>query len=334
MKRILKIVKDIAFQLGDLFPNMYFIFSRAFQHEHSSVLKGISAHRKNDIKSIALSSRLRRNIHRIEKGLTTPNGKNVFAEQFIYAIVNDIELLIKYYPKDIATIKWSKDVLDEYFSIVDHTSIIRESFNKYSSIIFPVFDSSKKSGPFAYDTLIPHNISFEEFEKLCHHRHAIRWYEATMVSRELIEKCIELALQSPSACNRQPFRFLVVDDQSRVKEISKLPMGANSFSDNIPVFIFLIGDLSAYDDARDRHLIYIDGGLAAMTFVLSLETAGLSSCIINWPAIPKREEELRKNIPIKEFEQCILCISVGYPRKDVRIPYSSKRVVKEVTSYL
>jgi nitroreductase len=119
-----------------------------------------------------------------------------------------------------------------------------------------------------------------------------------------------------------------------VKEISELPMGANSFSDNIPVFIFLIGDLSAYDDARDRHLIYIDGGLAAMTFVLSLETAGLSSCIINWPAIPKREEELRKNIPIKEFEQCILCISVGYPRKDVRIPYSSKRVVKEVTSYL
>ena len=51
------------------------------------------------------------------------------------------------------------------------------------------------------------------------------------------------------------------------------------------MIIVIVGELDAYEYDRDRHLIYIDGSLAAMTFMLALETLGLSSCPINWSGV-------------------------------------------------
>src|SRR5690606_16318467 len=109
------------------------------------------------------------------------------------------------------------------------------------------------------------------------------------VARELIDRAIEVGIQAPSACNRQPFRFLILDEPELVARVAKIPMGTAGYAENIPALLVAIGQLRAFHSERDRHLIYIDTALALMGVQLALETLGLSSCSINWPAIPEKE---------------------------------------------
>ena len=106
-----------------------------------------------------------------------------------------------------------------------------------------------------------------------------------------------------------------------------------TFAEGIPSIIFLVGNLSAYESERDRHLIYIDGGLITMSFILALETLHLASCVIGWPDIELRERKLEKFIGLEKYQRCILCIAVGYPNRDVEVPYCQKRSLDEILNY-
>ena len=55
-------------------------------------------------------------------------------------------------------------------------------------------------------------MHFEDFEALQRTRESCRVYSDKPVSRELLTHLVEVAGLSPSACNSQPWRFIVVDD--------------------------------------------------------------------------------------------------------------------------
>ena len=91
--------------------------------------------------------------------------------------------------------------------------------------------------------------------------------------------------------------------------------------------------LDAYFDERDRHVIYIDASLAAMTFMLALETLGLSSCPINWQDVAEFESKIRNILQLKTIERPVMLISCGYPDKDAKVPFSEKKDLDEIRSY-
>ncbi|WP_443897986.1 nitroreductase family protein, partial [Paraprevotella clara] len=47
--------------------------------------------------------------------------------------------------------------------------------------------------------------------ELIQKRQSDRKYESRPVSREMVMKCLEAARLAPSACNSQPWKFVVVD---------------------------------------------------------------------------------------------------------------------------
>ena len=55
-------------------------------------------------------------------------------------------------------------------------------------------------------------MHFEDFEALQRTRESCRVYSDKPISRELLTHLVEVAGLSPSACNSQPWRFIVVDD--------------------------------------------------------------------------------------------------------------------------
>src|SRR5689334_20301581 len=63
-----------------------------------------------------------------------------------------------------------------------------------------------------------------------HERRSIRRYEDRPIGRDLIERIIEAGSWSPSAHNRQPWRFVVLQDFA-VKERLALAMGARLRAD-------------------------------------------------------------------------------------------------------
>lgn len=133
--------------------------------------------------------------------------------------------------------------------------------------------------------------------------------------------------------NHRPFEFLVVDDSELMKEMPRIPMIIKGYERNITMMVVTVGNLDAYFDERDRHVIYVDASLANMTFMLALETLDLSSCPINWPDIENLEKRMEKALKLQSHQRPIMCIAVGFPDPEGMVAYSEKRHIEKIRRY-
>ncbi|MEM8750435.1 MAG: nitroreductase family protein [Pseudomonadota bacterium] len=304
--------------------SLYYTFlSTYFRREQQAVLKGKAAYRRSDIAQQASSSNLRRNIHRLEKGLIMRPRRPVFAEDYIAETVSLFDRASDAGKLDNEEYKWAGDVLSDYFSVVSDSPKIAPARQRFSAIEYQ--KSSDPSTPYPSDARPQSTITFDEFKTLTAQRRSVRWYRDERVNRADIEACIEIASTAPSACNRQPYSFYIADDPQEATRLAKLAGGTGGFADNIPCLIVIIGDLSCYPEERDRHLIYIDASSASMQLMLALQTKSLSTCSINWPDIESREREMQSALGLEKHERTIMLLAVGVADPDGEIPYSQKK---------
>jgi nitroreductase len=312
----------------------YSLLSNSFYREHRAVLSGKWHFSKSKSKPGTTSYLLRRNVHRIEKGLIAKPFRDVFAKSYIVETVQLLSAQLKNHqlPDSISgEQQWAYDVLTAYFSIVGSESVIDKARSLFEKL--PVVDQKNKV-PYKRKISTKPDITFEQILELSKYRRSVRWYRQEKVPRGLVDKAIKVASYAPSACNRQPFKYLIFDNKITVSKISAIPMGTTGFSNNFPGIIVLVGDLSAYPEERDRHLIYIDGSLSAMAFMYALETLGVGSCAINWPDIREKEKEAEKVLNLKKHQRIIMFISYGYPDPEGLIPYSEKKPLSDIREYL
>jgi len=308
---------------------LYRLFSAKFDREQQAVLAGRLAYRANIGVGEKSSALLRRNTHRLEKGLSMQPRRQVFAEEFIIETASCFAQCVTADRICEQELKWAEDVLGSYFSIVTHTANIAEAYRIFAQTS-RCCDTSESgtapsSIPYQHQQIEKSHIDSDSFTALCRQRRAVRWFSEQPVRDADIDRAIEIASLAPSACNRQPFEFFVANDRELAPSIAKYAGGTSGFVDNIPCTIVVVGDLSAYPAERDRHVIYIDGSLAAMQLMLALETLGLSSCPINWPDLDVPEQKMAKRLGLKPFERPIMLIAVGYAEPDGMIPFSQKK---------
>lgn len=347
MKRFLKKIRDytIGFLikvcsksrfLSDVY---YLIFSKAFSREHQSVLAGQASYLKDLDSDQSSYYMLVRNIHRIEKGLLMKPRRNVFAKQYIEETIDSFEnVWINSKNKDDQNrqLKWFVDVFTMYFEACKGDSYINSLQIRFESILKKdqglVEPEKNLFAPYTRN-LTEKNVAFEDFFSLTRRRRSVRWFLDKKVPRDLVDKAIYAAVQSPSACNRQPFTYRIIDDEELLEEVVQLPMGTTGYAHNIPMMVISIGNLNAYFSERDRHLIYIDASLANMTFMYALETLGLSSCPINWPDIEFREKGMENLLELKKYQRPIMCMGIGYPDPNGKVAYSQKKELKSIRTY-
>lgn len=315
----------------------YLLFSTQFRREHFSVLKGKVAYHQSLIQTKNSSTLIRRNIHRLEKGLIMQPRKKSFAEDYIAETVKQLTLC--YVDLDTAELKWAFDVLTKYFSIVERTSIIDAAYQRFEVIrdsihstltqaslsgSMPFNGVSSQSVPYRYQELPQARLSFEQLYGLFQRRRSVRFYLDKPVDESLVTQAIDAASLAPSACNRQPYRFHRLHGKDAVIAAG-FAMGTTGFSHQVPYLLVVTGDLSAYPAERDRHVIYIDAALASMQLMLALDTLGLASCPINWPDIEARERLLSSFLQLPAYERPIMLIACGYADPQGGIPFSQKK---------
>lgn len=309
----------------------YLLFSSKFRREQNAVLRGKAKHIMETSGSVGNMFTLIRNIHRIEKGLLMKPRRNVFALDFIKETVDNY---ISLENNKTSQMKWAKDVLTEYFLVTGSNNVIEKQRKRFN-------DNNMGTDTLEEVKAIPYirieenkpSISFEDFYKLTKYRRSVRWFLDKKVPHDLIDKALLSANQSPSACNRQPYEFRVIDDKEKLKQVLKLPMGARGYDHNVPMVIVVVGNLDAYFDERDRHVIYIDGSLASMSLMLALETLGLSSCCINWPDVEVLEIKMEKVLSLEKHQRPIMCLAVGYPDPKGKVAFSEKKDLNQLRKY-
>ncbi|WP_079890600.1 nitroreductase family protein [Halorubrum sp. AJ67] len=312
----------------------YFYLRGSFDTEQRSLLYGQSMYSDNIKYMDDPRDELVRNIHRIEKGLSMPERRDIFADGYI---VETVEYLIRYRElvdsSSHPQVTWAIDVLNEYFEVVEYNSEIKEAKEHFKNNFGEDESVTNEKIPRSRER-VEHNIpSYENFRQLTNQRSSTRWFESTDVSDEVLDKAIEAAAQSPSACNRQSFEFKIYKQEKDIDRLTDLAIGVAGYENNIPCMVALVGKHRAYHTDRDRHIIYIDASLAAMSFQFALETLGLASCCINWPVIPKKEKEISNILGLSPDEEVVMLMAVGHPDPNKMVPYSEKKDLDDIRSY-
>jgi nitroreductase len=304
----------------------YLFLSRRFRREHRAVLAGRLAYERGLGAPLRSSPLLRRNVHRLEKGLVMRPRQPVFAEDYIEETVQELGRLGLTGGLDPIEEKWATDVLADYFGAVTDTAPVARARSRFELLVAGRREGQvPASVPRARAEGAKSDVSYEQFLALCRQRRSVRWFEQRTVPGDLVLKALDAAAQAPSACNRQPFLFRYFDRPEDAHRIAGIAMGTTGYAENVPALVVLIADLGCYPEERDRHVPYIDASLAAMQFMLALETLGLASCPINWPDIEYREREMAVALGLPWHLRPVMLIALGYPDPKGGVPFSAKK---------
>lgn len=160
-----------------------------------------------------------------------------------------------------------------------------------------------------------------DFSTLVKVRQSDRRYKPQAVEADKIDLCIEAARLAPSACNSQPWRFIVVDDEALRAEIADAAasMGMNGFVREAPVIVAVVLEKMSLTAAigsviRDKEFSLLDVGIAVSHFTLQAADLGLGTCIIGW----FNERRVRKALGIPRGKRIPLLITLGYPDSPTR----------------
>ena len=173
-----------------------------------------------------------------------------------------------------------------------------------------------------------------ELIDLINKRQSDRKYDASRdVDRELIVKCLEAARLAPSACNSQPWKFVVIDDKELLKEVKVAASGTgmNKFSAQAPVIVAVVLEKMNFTARigsviKDKEYSLLDVGIAVEHFCLQATELGLGTCIMGWFDEKKMARLLgvgKKRIP--------LLLTLGYPEGPTR--QKSRKPMEEMSSW-
>ena len=174
-----------------------------------------------------------------------------------------------------------------------------------------------------------------DFLGLVSARQSDRCYDTERpVEQEKLERILEAARLAPSACNAQPWKFVVVTDPELAQRMGKADasIGMNKFAVQAPVHIVVVEETPNFTSfiggkIKRKHFPQVDIGIAAAHIVLAAENEGLGSCMLGW----FDENEIKKLLGIPSSRRVLLDILIGYPLKEKR--KKSRKPSEKVVSY-
>lgn len=176
------------------------------------------------------------------------------------------------------------------------------------------------------------------FQELISERQSVRKYIDKPVEREKLQALIEAVHLSPSACNSQPWKLVMVDDVELKDKVAKATfdkiVSFNRFALEAPVIAVLVIEKAKLiaqigGSIKNQEYPYYDIGIAAAHFCLQATELGLGTCMIGW-FDEKRIQELL-NIPSNR--KVALLITLGYPPEDYRLRQKIRKPLDEIVSF-
>ncbi|MDR1922179.1 MAG: nitroreductase family protein [Candidatus Adiutrix sp.] len=175
-----------------------------------------------------------------------------------------------------------------------------------------------------------------DFLELCQRRQSCRDFADRPVEHEKLVKCIEAAGLAPSACNSQPWSFVVAENPALTPEVAKcaMQMGINEYFSGAKAFIVVLEEHAVLMPKLrcildSQYFAKGDLGAATLSICLAAEAQGLGSCIIG---LFDREKLCRLlDIPIEK--QFGALIAIGYPASD-KVRPKNRKTLEEIVRFV
>lgn len=167
-----------------------------------------------------------------------------------------------------------------------------------------------------------------DFESFIRSRHSIRMYEKYPIEAETLKKIIKLANEAPSACNRQPTEIYFSSRKEIVDKIDSLITGSNGFKGETPNYMIVTTNRARFHTV-EQFQWYINGGIYLSYLVLAMHSLGIGSCIMQWKAFYKTEDELKRLLGISKSEAIIAVVGCGYYQEDTRCIHAQRKGIED-----
>lgn len=178
-------------------------------------------------------------------------------------------------------------------------------------------------------------MNFEELQAV---RESCRVYSEKAVPREALTHLVDVARLSPSGCNAQPWRFIVVDEpEAKEKLVEALDDGGLTgcpWGGKVPAFIVICEDEAHLkpgvgEHYGSQHFAQMDIGMAAMALCCEAASIGLGTCMIG----TMNQEKLHQAFGIPKERTVRLIITVGYPAKAGEPRKKVRKSLDDILSY-
>ena len=160
-------------------------------------------------------------------------------------------------------------------------------------------------------------------------RTSIRDYEARPVEKEKIEKMLRAAMAAPTAMNKQPWHFVVVDQRNVLDALA----GANPYAKMLkkaPLAIVVCGNTDKMIEGDGRDFWIQDASAATENLLLAAHAMGLGAV---WTGAYPSEERcisISKVLSLSDNLIPLNMIVVGYPAEQ---PQPKQKFKEENISY-
>lgn len=160
-------------------------------------------------------------------------------------------------------------------------------------------------------------------------RTSIRDYEARPVEKEKIEKMLRAAMAAPTAMNKQPWHFVVVDQRNVLDALA----GANPYAKMLkkaPLAIVVCGNTDKMIEGGGRDFWIQDASAATENLLLAAHAMGLGAV---WTGAYPSEERcisISKVLSLSDNLIPLNMIVVGYPAEQ---PQPKQKFKEENVSY-
>jgi len=172
----------------------------------------------------------------------------------------------------------------------------------------------------------PLNPESMTHEQLVLSRHSLREFSGEPVGLDELRKAIELAQHTPSACNRQGWRTIIVADRDKMAKVLSNQNGNRGFGESIDKLLVITADLCAQQRGRELFQAFVDGGMYAESILCALHSQGVASVPLSASLTPKQEDAVRTTLGLCDSEVLVLFVGVGtYPNHEVLTTRSERR---------
>ena len=175
------------------------------------------------------------------------------------------------------------------------------------------------------------------FLDLVSSRQSVRAFDPQRsVEKDKLERILEIARLAPSACNAQPWSFVLVDDPELKNKIadatSSRVLGMNHFTKQAPVHLLLVEEKVNISSGiggwiKKKDYAQMDLGIVAAHIVLAAQAEGLGTCIVGW----FDEDKVKDLLGIPASKRVWLDIVIGYGTQPLR--KKSRKSIDKIVSY-
>lgn len=169
---------------------------------------------------------------------------------------------------------------------------------------------------------------YPQFYNVVASRYSCRAYTPQPVSREMLLAVLDSARLAPSACNKQPWKFIVADTQ----ETRDIVVNAYSrdWVKDVQTFVIACGDHSqAWHRADGKDHTDVDVAIAVEHICLAATALGLATCwICNFDA-----KALAAAFSLPENLEPIAIIPIGYALPDAAVPQKNRKAIDEIVKW-